>query len=164
MRSDECFRHTENGSELYVQETETNARRRRLPRAHLRRRLVNRQRDDPGADIDANQAPEIQTMYSVPFPVSVIRTRMRQEFERHRYVNKLPVVDVLIMQNNAEYQVSGPLPNWGGSWRHSWEASSVREYLYGGGIPDVAIPDTSGISWQFLSSSSANTRSFPRKP
>ncbi|KAI0168379.1 hypothetical protein BJ166DRAFT_522240 [Pestalotiopsis sp. NC0098] len=49
-------------------------------------------------------APEIQTMYSVPFPVSVIRTRMRQEFERHRYVNKLPVVDVLIMQNNAEYQ------------------------------------------------------------
>ncbi|KAH6654326.1 hypothetical protein BKA67DRAFT_564733 [Truncatella angustata] len=49
-------------------------------------------------------APEIQTMYSVPFPVSVIRTRMRQEFERHRYVNKLPVVDVLLMQNNAEYQ------------------------------------------------------------
>ncbi|KAI1408794.1 NADH-ubiquinone oxidoreductase 14.8 kDa subunit, partial [Hypoxylon sp. FL1857] len=51
-------------------------------------------------------APEIQTMYSVPFPVSVIRTRMRQEFERHRFVNKLPVVDVLLMQNNAEYQVS----------------------------------------------------------
>ncbi|KAI1180441.1 NADH-ubiquinone oxidoreductase 14.8 kDa subunit [Nemania sp. FL0916] len=50
-------------------------------------------------------APEIQTMYSVPFPVSTIRTRIRQEFERHRYVNKLPVVDVLIMQNNAEYQV-----------------------------------------------------------
>ncbi|KAI1143603.1 NADH dehydrogenase, alpha subcomplex, subunit 6 [Hypoxylon sp. FL0543] len=49
-------------------------------------------------------APEIQTMYSIPFPVSVIRTRMRQEFERHRFVNKLPVVDVLLMQNNAEYQ------------------------------------------------------------
>ncbi|KAI1200025.1 complex 1 protein [Nemania serpens] len=49
-------------------------------------------------------APEIQTMYSVPFPVSTIRTRMRQEFERHRYVNKLPVVDVLLLQNNAEYQ------------------------------------------------------------
>ncbi|KAI4596556.1 hypothetical protein KJ359_005312 [Pestalotiopsis sp. 9143b] len=104
MRSDECFRHTENGFELYVKDTEATVRRRHLPRAHLRRRLVNRQRDDPGADIDANQAPEIQTMYSVPFPVSVIRTRMRQEFERHRYVNKLPVVDVLIMQNNAEYQ------------------------------------------------------------
>ncbi|KAI1366991.1 complex 1 protein [Xylaria arbuscula] len=49
-------------------------------------------------------APEIQTMYSVPFPVSSIRTRMRQEFERHRYVNKIGVVDVLLMQNNAEYQ------------------------------------------------------------
>lgn len=52
------------------------------------------------------QAPEIQQLYSVPLPVSVMRTRMRQEFERHRYVNKLPVVDVLLMQNNAEYQVS----------------------------------------------------------
>ncbi|KAI0400876.1 complex 1 protein [Xylaria palmicola] len=49
-------------------------------------------------------APEIQTMYSVPFPVSTLRTRMRQEFERHRFVNKLPVVDVLLQQNNAEYQ------------------------------------------------------------
>ncbi|KAI1106256.1 complex 1 protein [Jackrogersella minutella] len=49
-------------------------------------------------------APEIQTMYSVPFSVAVIRTRMRQEFERHRFVNKLPVVDMLLMQNNAEYQ------------------------------------------------------------
>lgn len=51
------------------------------------------------------QAPEIQTMYNIPFPVSVIRTRMRQEFERHRYVNKLPVVDVLLFQSHAEYQV-----------------------------------------------------------
>ncbi|KAI0166140.1 NADH-ubiquinone oxidoreductase 14.8 kDa subunit [Xylariaceae sp. FL1272] len=50
-------------------------------------------------------APEIQTMYSLPLPVATIRTRMRQEFERHRYVNKLGVVDVLIAQNNAEYQV-----------------------------------------------------------
>ncbi|GAP89192.1 putative NADH-ubiquinone oxidoreductase kDa subunit [Rosellinia necatrix] len=49
-------------------------------------------------------APEIQTMYSVPFPVSTIRTRMRQEFERNRYVSKLGAVDVLLLQNNAEYQ------------------------------------------------------------
>jgi NADH dehydrogenase (ubiquinone) 1 alpha subcomplex subunit 6 len=45
-------------------------------------------------------------MYSVPQPVSAIRTRMRQEFERHRFVDKLPVVDVLLMQSNADYQVS----------------------------------------------------------
>ncbi|KAI1505566.1 NADH dehydrogenase, alpha subcomplex, subunit 6 [Biscogniauxia marginata] len=49
-------------------------------------------------------APEIQKMYSVPFPVATIRTRMREEFERHRYVNKLSVVDMLLVQNNAEYQ------------------------------------------------------------
>ncbi|KAI1331187.1 NADH dehydrogenase, alpha subcomplex, subunit 6 [Xylariaceae sp. FL0255] len=49
-------------------------------------------------------APRIQTMYEVPHPVSSIRSKMRQEFEKHRFVNKLPVVDVLLMQNNAEYQ------------------------------------------------------------
>lgn len=44
-------------------------------------------------------------MYNIPMPVSTIRTRMRQEFEKHRFVNKIPVVDVLLMKNNAEYQV-----------------------------------------------------------
>ncbi|KAL7771585.1 hypothetical protein CFE70_001532 [Pyrenophora teres f. teres 0-1] len=34
-------------------------------------------------------APEIQTMYSLNLPVSTLRTKMRQEFERHRYVNQL---------------------------------------------------------------------------
>lgn len=49
-------------------------------------------------------APGIQSMYSVPFPVSVMRTRIRQEFERHRFINKLPVVDVLLFQSSADYQ------------------------------------------------------------
>ncbi|KAL6869518.1 ndufa6 NADH-ubiquinone oxidoreductase subunit [Amphichorda felina] len=53
---------------------------------------------------DASQAPEIQTMYNLPMPVSTIRTRIRQEFERHRYVNKLPVTDVLLFKSHAEYQ------------------------------------------------------------
>lgn len=44
-------------------------------------------------------------MYNVPLPVSIIRTRMREEFEKYRYVNKLPVVDVLLFQSHAEYQV-----------------------------------------------------------
>ena len=57
--------------------------------------------------MDFWQAPEIQTMYSVPFPVSTIRTRMRQEFERHRFVNKLPVVDVLLMQNKLTTHPTG---------------------------------------------------------
>lgn len=51
------------------------------------------------------QSPEIQTMYSLNIPVSAIRTKIRQEFERHRYVNQLPVVDVLIFQSHAEFQV-----------------------------------------------------------
>ncbi|GME43130.1 Complex 1 LYR protein [Neofusicoccum parvum] len=49
-------------------------------------------------------APEIQTMYSLNFPVSQIRTKTRQEFERHRYVSQLQTVDVLLQQSNAEFQ------------------------------------------------------------
>jgi len=51
------------------------------------------------------QAPEIQNMYSLNMPVSALRTKMREEFERHRYVNALPVVDVLLFQSHSEYQV-----------------------------------------------------------
>ena len=51
------------------------------------------------------QAPEIQTMYTLNMPVSTIRTKMRQEFERHRYVTKLKTVDVLIYKSHAEFQV-----------------------------------------------------------
>lgn len=66
---------------------------------------------------DAPQAPEIQTMYNVPFPVSVIRTRIREEFERNRFVNKLPVVDVLLFKSDAEYQVKS---------RHGWCGKAAR--------------------------------------
>lgn len=44
-------------------------------------------------------------MYSLNMPVSALRTKMRQEFERHRYVNQLAVVDVLIAQSHSEFQV-----------------------------------------------------------
>lgn len=54
---------------------------------------------------EASQAPEIQTMYNMPLPISAIRTRVRQEFERNRYAAKLPVVDVLLFKSHAEYQV-----------------------------------------------------------
>ena len=63
---------------------------------------------------NALQAPEIQTMYTIPLPISTIRTRARQEFERHRFVNKLGIVDVLLVQNNAEYQVSPVASQAGG--------------------------------------------------
>lgn len=43
-------------------------------------------------------------MYQLPKSVAELRTKMRQEFERHRYVNQLPVVDVLLFQSDAEFQ------------------------------------------------------------
>ncbi|PHH87608.1 hypothetical protein CDD83_8634 [Cordyceps sp. RAO-2017] len=49
-------------------------------------------------------APDIQTMYNVPLPISAIRTRVRQEFERNRFAAKLPVVDVLLFKSHSEYQ------------------------------------------------------------
>jgi hypothetical protein len=44
-------------------------------------------------------------MYSLSIPVSAIRTKIRQNFERHRYVNQLNAVDVLLFRSDAEYQV-----------------------------------------------------------
>ncbi|KAK1822599.1 hypothetical protein LTR12_002946 [Friedmanniomyces endolithicus] len=51
-------------------------------------------------------APEVQSMYSLNMPVSAIRTKIRQEFERHRYVSQLKTVDVLLFNSHQEYQVS----------------------------------------------------------
>lgn len=48
-------------------------------------------------------------MYTLNMPVSAIRTKMRQEFERHRYVSKLRTVDFLIYKSHAEFQVSRTL-------------------------------------------------------
>jgi hypothetical protein len=44
-------------------------------------------------------------MYSLNMPVSALRTKMRQEFERHRYVSQIGVVDVLLTQSHSEFQV-----------------------------------------------------------
>lgn len=44
-------------------------------------------------------------MYQLNIEVSQIRTKARQEFERHRYVQQLQTVDVLLQQSNAEFQV-----------------------------------------------------------
>ena len=45
-------------------------------------------------------------MYSLDKPVSVIRNKIRQEFERHRYVQQLKTTDVLLYNSHAEFQVS----------------------------------------------------------
>ena len=44
-------------------------------------------------------------MYSLNMPISAIRSKIRQEFERHRYVSKLNTTDVLLFNSHAEFQV-----------------------------------------------------------
>ena len=44
-------------------------------------------------------------MYSLNMPVSRIRTKVREEHEKHRHVNNLQAIDVLLQQSNAEFQV-----------------------------------------------------------
>ncbi len=50
-------------------------------------------------------------MYSLNLPVSTLRTKMRQEFERHRYVKQLQTVDVLLFNSHQEYQVQTNKPS-----------------------------------------------------
>lgn len=50
-------------------------------------------------------------------PVSAIRTKIRQEFEKHRYVSQMSVVDVLLYQSHAEFQVSHGIKE---SKIHTW--------------------------------------------
>jgi len=64
-------------------------------------------------------------MYSLNMPVSALRTKMRQEFERHRYVNQIGVVDVLLAQSHAEYQVRPWFP--------------FTSFGVGSGIPGMAM-------------------------
>ncbi|KAL7271682.1 hypothetical protein RUND412_005542 [Rhizina undulata] len=49
-------------------------------------------------------APEIVSLYLLNIPVSAVRAKIRQEFERNRYVEQLPVVDMLLVKSNAEFQ------------------------------------------------------------
>ncbi|KAF5709115.1 NADH-ubiquinone oxidoreductase kDa subunit [Fusarium mundagurra] len=69
-------------------------------------------------------APEVQTMYNMPMPVSAIRTRMRQEFERQRFVNKLSVVDVLLFKSHAEYQRAFVLTSWAQETMNFWKQTN----------------------------------------
>ena len=82
--------------------------------------------------VDARKAPEVQQMYSLGFPVSEIRTKIRQEFERHRYVEQLPVVDALIMRSHMEFQVSRKLR--GASWTWRKNGSGLKPVIANEGL------------------------------
>lgn len=48
--------------------------------------------------------PEIVKIYVLEVPIPAVRAKIRQEFERNRYVKQLPVVDMLITKSNMEFQ------------------------------------------------------------
>ncbi|KAF8433126.1 hypothetical protein BGX38DRAFT_1223627 [Terfezia claveryi] len=66
--------------------------------AEARQRVIHAYREWQRA------APEICSLYLLDIPVSTVRSKIRQEFERHRYVKQLPVIDVLLLQSQKEYQ------------------------------------------------------------
>ncbi|CCG81485.1 putative NADH-ubiquinone oxidoreductase B14 subunit [Taphrina deformans PYCC 5710] len=48
--------------------------------------------------------PDMVNLYEMELPVSTVRSKIRQEFERNRYVSDLPTIDVLLFKGQIEYQ------------------------------------------------------------
>lgn len=101
-------------------------------------------------------------MYSLNMPVSQIRTKIRQEFERHRYVSQIKTVDVLLFNSHQEFQVREPSERSADSWRRS----KGRDKLNGTLILEYRRHSTSGSSSHTYSSTSERKRTprpgFPR--
>ncbi|KAF2715371.1 NADH dehydrogenase, alpha subcomplex, subunit 6 [Pleomassaria siparia CBS 279.74] len=76
-------------------------------------------------------APEVQTMYTLNLPVSTLRTKVRQEFERHRYVNQLRTVDVLLFNSHQEFQETMNF------WK---QVSQVMKYFHTEDDPTPKLP------------------------
>ncbi|EPS41198.1 hypothetical protein H072_4934 [Dactylellina haptotyla CBS 200.50] len=49
-------------------------------------------------------APEIVKLYLLDVNVPAVRSKIREEFERHRHVKDIGTVDVLLMKQHMEYQ------------------------------------------------------------
>lgn len=47
---------------------------------------------------------EFCDLYELDMPVSNVKTKIRQEFERQRFVNDIDVGNVLVMKGQMEYQ------------------------------------------------------------
>ncbi|EIE77359.1 hypothetical protein G6F46_004877 [Rhizopus delemar] len=48
--------------------------------------------------------PEMMKLHEINLPTSAIRAKIREEFERHRYVEDLQVRDILYAKGQMEYQ------------------------------------------------------------
>ncbi|KXN70888.1 hypothetical protein CONCODRAFT_57935 [Conidiobolus coronatus NRRL 28638] len=49
-------------------------------------------------------APKIVQLYCLDFPSSVIRTKIREEFEKNRYVKDHQTIDVLVFKGRSEFE------------------------------------------------------------
>ncbi|CAB4382603.1 unnamed protein product [Rhizophagus irregularis] len=53
---------------------------------------------------NALKAPKVVSRYLLDVPVSAVRAKIREEFEKNRDVEDLRAIDVLIFKGRAEYQ------------------------------------------------------------
>ncbi|CAH1757925.1 11822_t:CDS:2 [Entrophospora sp. SA101] len=49
-------------------------------------------------------APKTASLFFLNIPVSAIRAKIREEFEKNRYVTDLGVIDILIFKGRSEYE------------------------------------------------------------
>ncbi|KAF9427838.1 hypothetical protein BGZ76_002170 [Entomortierella beljakovae] len=81
--------------------------------------------------------PEIMRTHQIDIPASVIRTKIREEFERHRDVKDLAVVDILLLKGRQEYQET----------MNAWKQEThIMRYF----IKDDAPPQPQGFLEKFL--------------
>jgi len=50
------------------------------------------------------RAPNFVEMYEMDVPVGIVRTKLREQFERNRYVEDMRVRNVLLAQGHNEFQ------------------------------------------------------------
>ncbi|KAI9299101.1 hypothetical protein K502DRAFT_336503 [Neoconidiobolus thromboides FSU 785] len=49
-------------------------------------------------------APEIVQLYTLDFPSSIIKQKVREEYEKNRYVKDLRAIDILLFKGQSEYE------------------------------------------------------------
>ncbi|SGZ53798.1 CIC11C00000001875 [Sungouiella intermedia] len=72
--------------------------RRSLTHAEMRTRVLHLYRKY------IRNAKEFSDLYELDMPVSNVKTKIRQEFERQRFVNDLAVTNVLYAKGQMEFQ------------------------------------------------------------
>lgn len=50
------------------------------------------------------QVPDMVNLYQIELPISTVRSKIRQEFERNRYISDLPTIDIILFKGQIEYQ------------------------------------------------------------